>query len=252
MMNNYPLYIQPERFKRIKEELPPLPPPPSKPKLIKKNWLEKLILWEDEFEDQEINARRLLKYQEKLIRYQQEVNKILSETEVEIYRNKQKINLLSRTQHATTLNRDVKRGRCESLFEKVLTNYFGDKIHTNIEFTLDNGNGFVPDFAYIDNKTGLCIDIEIDEPYSLPDKQPIHCIGEDEYRNKFFTDRGWFVIRFAEEQIAKQSNDCCDFIGQAIQNIMNGKKMEDSVIHISRWTYNEAKNLAAINYRESY
>lgn len=52
---------------------------------------------------------------------------------------------------------------------QLLIAHFGGKIHTSLELCLPSGSGYIPDIAYIDDTTGLCIDIEIDEPYSLPE-----------------------------------------------------------------------------------
>ena len=52
--------------------------------------------------------------------------------------------------------------------------------------TLDEDIYYYPDFTFICDETRLHIDIEIDEPYSLPDKKPIHYVGIDEWQNESF------------------------------------------------------------------
>ena len=74
----------------LNDKLPPLPQKPiipKKPKLIKKNFIEKLFLWCDEEEDREINQRRLDKYRQDLeiynkaiIEYKAKVAEVLSES----------------------------------------------------------------------------------------------------------------------------------------------------------------------------
>lgn len=251
-MSSYPIYIQPRRFTVISESLPPLPQAPPKPKLIKKNWFEKLILWEDEWEDREINARRLMKYEQRLLQYKEEVKKILDSTVVDLFREKKKQEFISQTEPADISFRDVKQGRYEESFYYALKAHFGGKIHTNLELRLPSGSGYIPDIAYIDGTTGLCIDIEIDEPYSLPEKQPIHCIGDDNYRNEYFNSKGWFVIRFAEEQVAQQPEACCNYIRAIIEHIYDGKPINSSVNIVNQWTYWDAKEMADKNYRDSY
>ena len=49
---------------------------------------------------------------------------------------------------------------------------------------------------------GVAIDVEIDEPYTLPDFTPRHYIEDssDSLRDSLLTARGWAVVRFAEKQ----------------------------------------------------
>ena len=252
MMSSYPIFLQPTRFERIKEALPPLPPQPRKPKLIKKNWLESLILWAEDQEDEMINAQRMMRYNIKHQQYQEEVKRALSDTEVRIFRQRERDDFLRQASRGTQLLRDVKKGRYEQMFGDVLRGAFGGKIHTDIEFELPNGNGYVPDFAYVDEATGLCIDIEIDEPYSMPEKQPIHFVGEDDYRNCYFMDNGWFIVRFAEEQIANQPNACLGYIRSVIDNILQNSEVNVTPVPVSRWDYFDAKRYAAFDYRNTY
>lgn len=264
MMNNvYPVFLKSVQYETIENALPELPPEPvapPKPKLIKKNWLERLILQCDEYEDIQINQRRMNKYYERVAEYHQaltlykaEINNILAQTNIDIYRNKQRKLTLLHTESATVLHRDVLKGRYEAMFKEHLNELFYDKIKTNVEFLLPNGNGFVPDFAYVNRETGLCIDIEIDEPYALADKTPIHCIGDDDFRDQYFLSKGWFVIRFAEIQIAKFSDKCTQYVEAAINHILFGNPFTNNIVpEIKRWTYNESQLMACQNYRSTY
>lgn len=70
---------------------------------------------------------------------------------------------------------------------------------------------FTPDVIIHVPTLNLWIDVEVDEPWFLNElgkKQPIHYIGKDNYRDRQFLDANWVVIRFAEEQVAKQPKSC--------------------------------------------
>lgn len=263
MSNNYPIFCAPQWFMTLNDKLPPLPQKPTipkEPKLIKKNFIEKLFLWCDEEEDREINQRRLDKYRQELevynkavIEYKVKVAEILSESNIQDFRNGHKVKLLNITLKASDLSRDVQKGRYELLFKTDLIETFGNMIFDNMEM---NGNNqfysYVPDFVYLDRQTGLSIDIEIDEPYSLPSKIPIHYIGADDYRNKSFTQNGWFVIRFAEIQVALYPKKCVEYIKNVIHHILYGVDISPFNHPIPQWEMTEAYNMAKCNFREQY
>ena len=260
-MSKYPVVILSAQYRAVEHLFPQLPEKPKEPelKLIKKNWFERMILWCDDYDDIQINAQRKLRYEQQMIQYRQDlaayekkVDDALSDTSLSIFREIEREKRLNSSSRGDELSREVQKGRHEILFVKKLRDAFGDKITDKIEFTLPNGNAFVPDAAYIDPSTGLCIDIEVDEPYTLPERKPIHYIGgPDEYRNSFFSDKGWFVIRFAEGQIAKHPDECIGFIKDFISNLKIGK-IPSFDYHIDRWTIGEACVLAKNNYRQSY
>lgn len=263
MSNNYPIFCAPQWFITLKDKLPPLPQKPiipKEPKLIKKNFIEKLFLWCDEEEDREINQHRLDKYRHELEIYNKAINdykvkvaELLSESNIQDFRNSYKAKLLNITLKASDLSRDVQKGRYELSFKINLIETFGNMIFDNME--MDGNNQFysyVPDFVYLDKQTGLSIDIEIDEPYSLPSKIPIHYIGADDYRNETFTQNGWFVIRFAEIQIALYPQKCVEYIKNVINHILYSVDIPSFNHPIPRWEMIEAYSMAKCNYREQY
>ena len=261
-MSIYPIFLKPQRFislEKSKPELPIAPPEPSKPKLIKKNWFEKLILAYDDFDDAVINSNRLSnhennlkKYKSELEEYQKKVNEILSETNILIFRNERKRETLKKTIFADPSTRETLKGRYEAFFKNYLASHFGSKIYDNLEFCLPNGNAFVPDFAYVDKETGLCIDIEIDEPYTSDTKMPIHCLGDDDFRNAYFQNKGWFVIRFAEIQIFKYPEKCCDFISSIIKEISSGYSYNVNIPTIECWDYIKSSEMVNLKTRDNY
>jgi very-short-patch-repair endonuclease len=156
--------------------------------------------------------------------------------------------------------KEAKRGRSEGEFERYLRRYFSDKIHTGASLKNpkhSRGYEYTADFAYIDPKTNLHIDIEIDEPYSYQSGQPIHCLGTDEDRNLFFNSRLWIVIRFSEKQVVRSPDNCCRQIAEVIDYILASDipdrlKRFETVQPDPCWTYEEAGEMARENYRDRY
>jgi hypothetical protein len=107
---------------------------------------------------------------------------------------------------------------------------------------------------------GLVIQIEIDEPYVGETGPPHHCVdaGNDTNRDKFFSNRGWIVIRFAEEQIVRQPKACIAFIAQKIRKLTGDKKYvaavgpTEAIKPIRRWSKKEAQKMAEDKYRWKY
>ncbi len=260
-MSSYPIVVLSKRYQSVEHLLPELPEKPKEPelKLVKKNWFEKLILWCDDYDDMQINNQRKVRYEQQMEKYRQDltvyqntVKEILSDTNISIFRKIERERKIGAQSFGEELHRDVLKGKYEVSFVGLLTQEFGGKITDRISFTLPNGNSFVPDAAYIDSTTGLCVDIEIDEPYSIPEKHPIHYIeGPDDYRNEFFSTKGWFVIRFAEEQVAKHPKECIIFIKDFV-SLLNMGTTPSFAFPVNRWTQSDAILLSSNNYRQTY
>ncbi|BAU11692.1 unknown protein [Leptolyngbya sp. NIES-3755] len=149
------------------------------------------------------------------------------------------------------------RGRSESQFERDLWRYFPGKIHTGLLVKRPElDQPYVPDFAYLDRD--MAIDIEIDEPYTIDTRQPLHFLDcpKDRSRNQFFTAHGWIVIRFSEAQVIKNPESCCKTIASTIakisgdNTIMNAFRQIPTLKPDRRWTIEQAQHLATQNYRE--
>ena len=107
-----------------------------------------------------------------------------------------------------------KTGKSESFFEYKLDKYFREILFTE-EKVKDNTNWFQPDYLIKILHGDIYIDIEVDEPYAFGAQfKPIHQAGDDDERNEYFLDKGWDVIRFTEQQIAKFPNACCKVISE--------------------------------------
>ncbi|MBF0695403.1 MAG: hypothetical protein IR153_10150 [Flavobacterium sp.] len=113
---------------------------------------------------------------------------------------------------------------------------------------------YITDFAYYDSSKKLCVAIEIDEPYSFETKTPIHI--NDRSRNRFFLDNNWILLRFAEIQIVKYPDRCCNLIKEVVkvltEDISNLKSLKSIVPTENKWSYESSLELISINFRNSY
>lgn len=143
----------------------------------------------------------------------------------------------------------AKKGKSEELFEKKLRAEFGDKILTDKKIN----QLYYPDFIYRDDK--ILLDIEIDEPYDYSSKEPIHFRGADDYRNSFFCANGYYVVRFAEIQIVKESELCVEYIRRLIQLFRENPLCEELPVfknQVKRWSFEEAVQLSESSFRDNY
>jgi len=158
-----------------------------------------------------------------------------------------------------------KKGSEEEKFYHLLKRVFGDKVKNDIILTVDYSDMYgtkiydlEPDIVYMDLDKQLLIDIEIDEPYDLNKKSPIHykseeeMPGSDEWRNDQFLRYDWFVFRFAEEQIVKQPDECVNYITGLINTIEGKSAQKHTLNRIKRWTHSEAFKMARTDYRYTY
>jgi hypothetical protein len=103
----------------------------------------------------------------------------------------------------------------------------------------------------------IFIDIEIDEPYVGSTRRPTHCINSyDVDRNKVFSENGWMVVRFAEEQIVKQPDECIFFLVDLISTIDSNLWFTPTSMSwpslVPQWTMAQAEKMAKEGYREKY
>ena len=152
-----------------------------------------------------------------------------------------------------------KRGLTEKEFQKFLEYHFADfSITININTALPVGNKFYyPDFLLFFEELNLYIDLEIDEPYS--DQKTIHFLGQkkEEVRNSYFLNHQIVVLRFAEYQIVKYPDYCCQYILDVIFEITGIRYSLDvniftpSTFKVKRWSREDAFKLMAQNFRST-
>lgn len=156
------------------------------------------------------------------------------------------------------------RGYSEEMFENLLKNSFDGvdvEISGDVNLKLsETARSYEPDIAIVSNSnSNVRVDIEIDEPYSLVSRTPIHYIEDnsDTVRDTIMKSAGWIVIRFAEEQIVKQPMACVSSIARLLIQIDPSLVPESCFISqfakpVKRWTKAEAEAMAQNNYREKY
>ena len=141
----------------------------------------------------------------------------------------------------------------DHFFWYYLSPYFGNKIDHNKQF-----KSYTPDFVYIDPAANLYIDIECDEPYVYDTGEATHYIGKDRQRDRAFTESGWFVLRFAEEQIITSPESCCLIIAKLIaryssnKSILNQFPDTQKIRKIPFWTKSQAEEMAREKQRDRY
>lgn len=156
-----------------------------------------------------------------------------------------------------------RRGYKEPFFQAAIESYFGNDFDILGDARLDTGKEsrpFEPDIAIVDKKynSNLRIDIEIDEPYAGISRQPTHCIGEDIYRDNYFKDRGWIVIRFSEYQVHLSESSSLKFIAETIKaaipnyTIPSDLSKLPSLAKYDLWDTLQAQKWEEKKYREVY
>jgi len=150
------------------------------------------------------------------------------------------------------------KGRSEAFFYKYLQKYFPKQVYTDLALPIGK-TYYYPDFTLISQRHQLYVDIEIDEPYNFKG-YPTHSKGSDDKRNDYFVQCGWVVIRFAEEQIARQPLQCCKFIAQTLSRISEDKsflkedleRIPDLSLRTKVWDSHKARQMALNKSRDYY
>ena len=224
--------------------------------------------------------RKLKVYNEEISKYKPQYRKYsqqLQEYEIQEYAKNdptmrimllasEVVNSVSDTIRPSANEDSYKKGVTESYFKTFLDEYFGDNIYDNLTINhpeTDHDDEEIrylyhPDFVFYSKEQGICIDIEIDEPYVGSTGEPIHFIGYDDYRDDFFIRNKWFVMRFTEKQIFLTPRECCKEIYKISRAYAPGSVKDIDVSGIDNvpqdilWTREEAVKLAKEKYRRSY
>ena len=147
-----------------------------------------------------------------------------------------------------------KRGIKEDFFYNEVVSELGDyfEIHKN-KSVGDFYPSYTPDII-IKVTDKFFFDVEIDEPYTFENSEPIHFEGADDKRNFFFYEKGWFVIRFSEHQILFHTKLCLDVLSYSIDCALKFQEVNFSFQHYfmwrNGWTYDEAVSFAELKTRE--
>lgn len=149
-------------------------------------------------------------------------------------------------------------GRSEAHFHEYLIQHFPGRILRRR--MLGSGRAaYHPDFLYFDPSHRLRIDIELDEPYGLGHKLPIHFIdgdtltSEDDQRDQAFLAAGWPVVRFSEQQVVEDPDGCAKVIADLVARLTGVKTPSLAetlpVNPQPRWTRETANILASQDFR---
>lgn len=127
----------------------------------------------------------------------------------------------------------------------------------NVSLPIKRRNyGYKPDIAILWKSKGIAIDVEIDEPYDIKSRKPIHYADDekDYIRNAYFLENGWFVIRIAEEQVIKNFDDVCGYVYNIISVFAKDKRFarDFGINPVKRWSKEEAQKMAEDGFREKY
>jgi hypothetical protein len=154
-----------------------------------------------------------------------------------------------------------KQGRSEKIFFNYLLKHFGEDIKKDKVIEIfRSGTAYIPDFIFEHSQSNLVIDIEIDEPYSLSNNEPIHFYNNenDKKRNYYYVNKNWIVVRFSEKQIINTPQSCCKEIAKVILDLTGDDSYYLQLIHSTelntqkKWSYEEAEIMAQINQREQF
>ncbi|MFM6022057.1 MAG: hypothetical protein ACKPER_03885, partial [Dolichospermum sp.] len=99
---------------------------------------------------------------------------------IKSYREERLSEVLRNTTSYDGNNGDARTGPNEPKLYNALKEYFSNSIHKNL--TVQNpkyslGYHYTPDCVYIDRNLNLHLDVELDEPYTMKEKTPIHYEG---------------------------------------------------------------------------
>lgn len=144
---------------------------------------------------------------------------------------------------------EVKKGITELFFYDFLKSKADFELYKSIKFSF-----YYPDLILVDKSSKLVFDIEIDEPYSLDTKNPIHFDDSDKQRDEYFIENGFIVIRFSENQIVDSTEFCIAVINLVKESVLafdTSKIYDEMEFSYPCWTYEDAFKMAYNNSRQA-
>lgn len=140
-----------------------------------------------------------------------------------------------------------RKGHTEAFFQLVLQHFFlADRLYASHGFKWRPKYTLRPDFILFRKTTGISLALEIDEPYDLHRKKPLHFPGKDRFKNRFLIERGIHVLRLSEDQVIENHVPCVELIESILAGNANFSLLEKQ----ARWTKEEAIQLANDKTRE--
>jgi len=148
-----------------------------------------------------------------------------------------------------------KRGVSEEFFFRKLQEKFLGKVSINSSLIGMLNLEVRPEILYFDSTIKLYIDIEIDEPYEGSTGLPMHnSLVQEAVKDLSYSNARWCVIRFAEQQIHNQTDECITIIDNLINSIQSGRQIEfnNLIPNVKNWTKDESIMMTYQRFRESY
>ncbi|MGA9379139.1 MAG: hypothetical protein WBV73_10255 [Phormidium sp.] len=166
--------------------------------------------------------RQLIAYQERENQHKRKVAESQKPENIKKYRYKLIREIMSKAVPNDGSNITDEQNSLNSELGRYLNKLFPNQIYTDV--TINNPNSYIPyqvDIAFIDQSLHLYIDIEIDEPDNDETGELVYedVLNFENKRHKLFLDKGWLVIRFAEEQVIRQPESCCKVIANVINKL---------------------------------
>ncbi|ANV85757.1 hypothetical protein AWQ21_14580 (plasmid) [Picosynechococcus sp. PCC 7003] len=206
--------------------------------------------------------RRLTDYEKERRNFQDLKNRLKDPQFVQEYQQKLLNQFKNTIYQPDGYNSNARTGRCEGCLYRAMNKHLPGKIIQNAKLDIPNYSyPYSPDVCYVYDD--IYFDIEVDEPYTPlngdGDYKPIHGWEEskEHNRNNFFLNKGWVVIRFSEEQVARYPDSCVKEIAQVVEQITQ-EPLPASLVNVEnlnpqpRWTIEEAEQLADRNHRQTY
>ncbi len=184
------------------------------------HYLQKLNKYEQEMRDYN---RQLGEWRERELQHKRQIAESQKPEKINQYRNKIIKDILLKTVPADGRDTRIKYEWIESEFSKQLEQLYPQKIYHKL--TIQNPNSYQPyciAIAYFDKVINLHIDIEIDIPYynETGKSSNWEVLIKENQRHQILLQKGWIVIRFAEEQIISSPQSCCKVIAEVINKVL--------------------------------
>lgn len=154
----------------------------------------------------------------------------------------------------------AQKGQSEVYFLRHLRNYFGGMVNYGHEYLPHDYNyPYSADYEVV-LSNGICLIIEVDEPYVGKSREPHHCTDNDKdvNRDRYFLELGWVIIRFSEKQVVLTPDGCCGLIASVILELTQDlhwlalANRAQEVVPDPCWDSRQAKKYEAQKYREEY
>ena len=185
-----------------------------------KHYLQKLNKYEQGVRDYN---RHLAEWRERELQHKRQIAESQKPEKVKQYRYKIIQDILLKTVSADGRNTSIKSEWVDSEFYKHLQQLYPQKIYNNL--TIQNPNSYqrycIP-IAYFDKIINLHIDIEVDISYYDENGKSSNweAVAKENQRHQIILQKGWIVIRFAEEQVVSSPQSCCKVIAEVINQVV--------------------------------